>query len=261
MWTCGYPFWRKTHTNEESALPFLLPICVLTACAMIVSRSGRSVCPVGTLEAEEMEAYSAATEVISYSDRFEGHLSEVIAGLLPAQRIALSLSQADPSADGLSLTQYRRISICPDANNFRGETVSVCNIIRRVRGQKSPAEVAGIEHTVQEAEHAAISSIAPGVYTTVPQDAAKGVFERLGSPKVGGLGHELGTYAHEDGMRCGSDFPVEELDCRFEAGMTFTMEPAIITSCGRLCQEEVIAVSDTGCRYLSIPQEEIWLVR
>jgi hypothetical protein len=43
--------------------------------------------------------------------------------------------------------------------------------------------------------------------------------------------------------------------------MVFTMEPAILTSHGRLCQEEDIVITDTGCRFLSIPQKEVWLVR
>jgi len=71
----------------------------------------------------------------------------------------------------LSLTQYRRISRCLDANNFRGEIVASCNIMKRVRGQEPSAEVAAIELTVPEAERAAISSITPGVYTTIPRDA------------------------------------------------------------------------------------------
>jgi len=45
----------------------------------------------------------------------------------------------------------------------------------------------------------------------------------------------VGTFAHEGGMRCGSDYAIDELDCHLEAGMVFTMEPAIITSHGRLC--------------------------
>jgi Xaa-Pro aminopeptidase len=84
---------------------------------------------------------------------------------------------------------------------------------------------------------------------------------RRGYPKVGGLGHELGTFAHEGGMRCGSDYLMEELDCHFETGMVFTMEPAILTLHGRLCQEEDVAITDTGCRLLSIPQSEVWLVK
>ena len=43
--------------------------------------------------------------------------------------------------------------------------------------------------------------------------------------------------------------------------MFFTMEPAITTSHCRLCQEEDVAITEAGCRFLSIPQKEVWLVR
>ena len=62
-------------------------------------------------------------------------------------------------------------------------------------------------------------------------------------------------------MRIGSDYTIYELDCHLEEGMVFTMEPAIITSHGRLCQEEDVVITKTGCRLLSIPQKEVWLVK
>lgn len=365
---------RETHFTEEPALKFLLPAAVLPACALIVTRE-KSVCLVGALEAEEMEAYSPATEVISYrGEFFEQMLTDELKRLMPLRRIALNFSEVDPSADGLSLTQYRRLMRCLGAVGFDGEIISSCNIMKRVRGQKSKEEVAGIErtvkaamkiyesargalrsgmsgadiqryfqqqvhaiggefswpkpgnpfvsvgarssylckrppedvlarpgdlinvdfglrigdfasddqrsfyvlgegeteapeevrrafHAVQAAIRAAVKASAPGVYTTVPRDRANELFESLGYPKVGGLGHELGTYAHEGGMRIGSEFAIQELDQHLEEDMTFTMEPAILTSHGRLCQEEVVAITGDGCRFLSTPQTEVWLIR
>lgn len=124
-----------------------------------------------------------------------------------------------------------------------------------------PGEVQKAFEAVQAAIRAAVSVAAPGVMTTVPRDAANEVFQQLGYPPVRSLGHELGTFAHEGGMRCGMVSPSGEMDYHLEAGMTFTMEPAIITSHGRLCQEEVIAITADGCRMLSTPQKEVWKVR
>ncbi len=313
-----------------------------------------------------MQAYSPATEVVSYREGFDDRLTEILGRFMPARRIALNYSQTDPSADGLSLTQYRRLERCLQAAGFRGETLSSARIMKRVRAQRSPEEVAGIERTVlasmkiyesarevirsgmsgadiqrwfqrkvlelgadfswprqgnpfvsvgarssylckrppedvfaqpgdlinvdfglriddfasdnqrsfyvlengrgeppeevlrafsamQGAEREAVRVSGPGVLTTVPRDAANEVFERLGYPRVNGLGHELGTYAHEGGMRYGSLLQTDEMDQVLETGMTFTMEPAILTSHGRLCQEEVVTITEDGCRLLSIP--------
>ena len=365
---------RETHFTNEPGLQFLLPAAVFPLCALLITQAGESTCLVGALDAEEVESYGAVGEVIAYRGDFEPHLLSLLRRVSTARRIALNFSEVDPSADGLSYTQYRRITRCLDALGFQGELVSACNIMKRVRAQKSPEEVAGIERTVlaamqiyessrdfirsgvsgtdiqryfqsrvreidadyswpkavnpyvsigtrssylckrppadvfaqpgdlinvdfglridgfgsdnqrsfyvlepgqsaapdevqkafeavQAAIRAAVAAAAPGVYTTVPRDKANEVFESRGYPRVGALGHEMGTYAHEGGMRCGTAFWVDELDCHYETGMTFTMEPAILTAHGRLCQEEDVAITETGCRLLSIPQKEVWLVR
>jgi len=364
---------RETHFTPEPALLYLLPAAVLPLCALAIMRTGERICLVGALDAEEVESSGAASEVIAYRGNFEPHFASLVRRSLPARRIALNFSEVDPSADGLSYTQYRRVRRCLDEAGFEGELVSASNIMKRVRAQKSPEEVAGIERTVQAALRiydsardfirsglsgteiqryfqakvreidadfswpkpgnpyvsigtrssylckrppadvyaqpgdlinvdfglridgyasdnqrsfyvlgpgesqppdevqrafeavqaairAAVAAAAPGVYTTLPREKANEVFISRGYPTVGALGHELGSFAHEGGMRCGADFAVAELDCHFEPGMTFTMEPAILTSRGRLCQEEVVAITESGCRFLSPPQSEVWAV-
>lgn len=365
---------RETHYTPEPALMYLLPATVLPVTALVIGKNGQSVCLIGALDTEEVQAYGPDVEVISYRADFESLLEGVIKRFLPAKRLALNFSEVDPSSDGLSYTQYRRIVRLLDGLGFQGELVSATNIMKRVRAQKSAEEVAGIERTVlaamkiydsardfihsgvsgadiqrffqekvheidadfswprpgnpfvsvgprssylckrppadvfaqpgdlinvdfglridgyasdnqrsfyvlregetcaadevqkafeavQAAIRAAVAAAAPGVYTTLPRDKANEVFTSLGYPAVGGLGHEVGTFAHEGGMRMGSDFLINELDCHLETGMVFTMEPAILTSHGRLCQEEVVAITETGCRFLSIPQKEVWLVK
>ncbi len=365
---------RETHFTPEPAMLYLLPAAVLPLTALVVARTGESVCLIGAIDAEEVEAYGAVSEVVTYQANFDDRLLELVRRFMPAGRIALDFSEVDPSADGLSFTQYKRLMRTFEKAGFKGELVSASNIMKRVRGQKSPEEVAGIERTVlaamriydeargfirsglsgediqrffqskvreldadyswpragnpfvsvgarssylckrppadvfaqpgdlinvdfglridgygsdnqrsfyvlgpgeasapdevqrafetvQDAIRAAVASAAPGVHTTVPRDKANEIFEARGYPRVAGLGHETGTFAHEGGMRCGSVYLVDELDYRLETGMTFTMEPAILTSYGRLCQEEDIVITENGCRFLSIPQKEVWLVR
>lgn len=77
----------------------------------------------------------------------------------------------------------------------------------------------------------------------------------------GGYGHELGLFAHQGGIKAGRDQFRPELDKTLEENMIFTLEPAILTSCGRLCQEEVVQVRAGGGKMLSTPQSEIWLIR
>ncbi len=363
---------RETHFSSEPALMYLLPGAVLPLTALLITRAGSSACLAGALDTEEIAAYGAVDEVLTYRGDFDTHLAALLRRALPARRIALDFSEVDPSADGLSYTQFKRLERILGSLGFAGEFVSACNLMKRVRAQKSPEEIAGIERSVlaalkiyqaardfmrsglsgleiqrffqakvreldadyswprlgnpyvsigarssymckrppadvfaqpgdlinvdfglrldgfasdnqrsfyilgagesaapeevqrafeavQAANRAAVAAIAPGVYTTVPLAQANAVFANRGYPPVASLGHELGTFAHEGGMRCGLEYANPELDLHLEEGMTFTLEPAILTAHGRLCQEENIAVSATGCRLLSIPQEEIWL--
>lgn len=76
----------------------------------------------------------------------------------------------------------------------------------------------------------------------------------------GSYGHEIGIFAHNGGISAGYNPFKPELDKTLEYNMTFTLEPAIITSCGRLCQEEVVVCKKYGGEFLSRPQEEIWII-
>lgn len=367
---------RESHLTVEPALYYMLPCDVGGICALVLRKDGQSICLVNAMHWEEIVKYGAVDQVIQYSniEDFEHRLTHIIMIARKDGRIALNYSDSDPSADGLSLTQYKRLMKLMKAAGFNGEIVSSHKLMKRVRGQKSITEIEKIEYTVlqamkifesarsyirtgisgrdiqkyfqdkvhelgfdfswektgnpycsigtrssylcvrppedvyvqpgdlinvdfglridgfasdnqrsyyvlrenetqppeeirrafsavQEAIRAALAVMKPGVHTNVLRDAANEVFERYGYPKVGGLGHELGTFAHEGGISCGSDTGKADLDNYLEEGMVFTMEPAIITPYGRLCQEEVVVVTKNGGRLLSIPQEEVWLVR
>jgi Xaa-Pro aminopeptidase len=366
---------RESNLTVEPALYYMLPSDVGGICALVLKKNGNSICLVNSMHWEEMVKHGAIEQVIQYSniEDFEQKLTHIITAAKKNGRIALNFSNSDPSADGLSLTQYNRLLRLMNAAEFKGEVVSSHRLMKRVRGQKSPKEIAKIEYTVleamkifesarsyiktgvsgrdiqkffqdkvhelgadfaweksgnpycsigtrssylcirppedvcaqpgdlinvdfglridgfasdnqrsyyvlrkgetqapeeirrafyavQEAIRAAVAAMRPGIHTTVLRDVANEVFIKYGYPRIGGLGHELGTFAHEGGISCGSDIGKTDLDNYLEEGMTFTMEPAIITPYGRLCQEEVVTVTQDGGRYLSVPQEEVWLV-
>ena len=125
---------RETHFTPEPAMMYLLPAAVLPLTALVIAKTGESVCLVGALDAEEVEAYGAVAEVISYRGDFEAQLIECSSASCRRSKIALNYSEVDPSADGLSFTQYRRLMRCLEAVGFKGELISACNIMKRVRG-------------------------------------------------------------------------------------------------------------------------------
>jgi Xaa-Pro aminopeptidase len=74
-----------------------------------------------------------------------------------------------------------------------------------------------------------------------------------------GLGHQIGRFAHDGGMRLA---PTWELFGRrpfgiVEEGNVFTLEPNAATpNYGRVSLEEDVLVTADGCRFLSTPQRE-----
>lgn len=366
---------RETHMLGEPAFLFLLPGGMGHLSSMALFRTGESILLSTFLYIEEMEQYGGHDQNILYTDYndFDDKLTALIQRIPQNGRIALNMSDGDPSADGLSYTQYNRLMRLLERAGFKGEIVSSQGLMKRTRAQKSDAEVAGIERTVQIAmqafeeardfirpgvsgrdiqaffqqwvdarrydyswirsgnpyvsigsrssyycvrppanvfvepgdlvnvdfglrvagfasdnqrsyyalrkgetqppdevlrafeaiqacERAAVSAMKPGIHTAVLGEAASDVLEQRGYARVSGLGHELGTFAHEGGIGCGGIGNRKGLDYTLEKGMVFTMEPALLLSCGRLCQEEVVAVTADGGRMLSTPQKEVWVV-
>ena len=366
---------RETHLLTDPALTYLLPSSAgLTA--LVIAKTGESICLVSPMHIEEMEAYGAASRNVPYDGLtdFDDKLRAIIAAIPKDGHIALNFSDGDTSADGLRLTQYRRLERLFADVGFAGEIVSSQLLMKRTRAQKNEAEVERISVAVdcamglfddfrtvlrpgmsgrdiqkwfqdnalirgyeitdghggspfcsigarssyfcvkppvdifaqpgdlvnvdlgvrvneyasdnqrsyyilrpgetdapedlkrafrvmQEAQQAVLAAMKPGIDTTVLGEAASDVFEKYGYPRVTGLGHELGSFAHEGGMGCGGIGFRVGLDTTLEVGMTFTTEPAILTPYGRLCQEEVITVTPDGGKMHGRRQQELWLIQ
>ncbi|MCI2058101.1 MAG: M24 family metallopeptidase [Oscillibacter sp.] len=125
-----------------------------------------------------------------------------------------------------------------------------------------PEEVRRAFETIGEVNSALCAHMKAGVKSGDILRYANEIFVKNGYPeRTGGFGHEIGFYAHDGVVSPGTSRCEPEIDAAFLEGMTFTLEPAIITSHGRVCREEVVAVGKDGGRFLSTLQPEIWLIR
>jgi len=367
---------RETHLTTDPALMYMLPGTFIQMVALALTKTGQSICLCSPLHIEEVAQHGATQQNLAYRDYedFDDQLREIIREAPKNGRIALNFSEGDTSADGLSLTQFRRLKRLFAQAGFSGEIVSSQLLMKRTRAQKNPEEVRrigaavdaaltlfdefrsvlrpgmsgfdiqrwfqekalergyGIDYgrdgspfcsigarssyycvkppldvfvepgdlvnvdlgirlneyasdnqrsyyvlrpgeteapkelqrafrAMQEAQQAVVRAMRPGIDTTVLGQAASDVFEKHGYPRVSGLGHELGAFAHEGGMGCGGIGFRVGLDTALEVGMTFTTEPAILTPYGRLCQEEVITVTPEGGHMHGVRQAELWLIK
>ncbi len=124
-----------------------------------------------------------------------------------------------------------------------------------------PAEVRRAFDTVRGAIDAANSFLRPGRVGHEVDAVARAHITGHGYEEYAhGLGHQIGRFAHDGGMRLA---PTWELFGRrpfgiVEQGNVFTIEPNAATpNYGRVSLEEDVLVTADGCQYLSTPQREL----
>lgn len=370
---CG----RETHILGEPAMLFLMPTQMSGKTTVILTADDQRIVVGSSMQMEELTASGLFTQLITYPTlgEYESLVSDALRGLGPMKRIALDMSESDPSSDGLTFTAYAMLARCFAAAGVKAELVSSAPLMKAVRGRKSDQEVEMIAKAVDaamgvydvarplmragmsgrdvqklfkriiwerelgyswyEPENPYISVgarssylckrppddifIEPGDLVNVdlgiqvdgfasddqrsfyaPREGEKAppyevqhAFETIqemnatvcGHMKVGvnsddltkygneimlrngypqgykgGYGHEICIFAHNGGITAGYNPFKPELDKTLEYNMTFTLEPAILTPFGRLCQEEVVVVKEDGGHFLSRPQKEVWII-
>jgi Xaa-Pro aminopeptidase len=140
-----------------------------------------------------------------------------------------------------------------------------CSDLQRMyffgRRSQIPDEVQRAFETVREAIDAAAAFLRPGRIGHEVDAVARSRITGAGYEEYAhGLGHQVGRFAHDGGMRLA---PTWELFGRraygvVEQGNVFTIEPNALTpSYGRVSLEEDVLVTADGCRYLSTPQREL----
>jgi Xaa-Pro aminopeptidase len=128
----------------------------------------------------------------------------------------------------------------------------------------APAAVQRGFDTILKSIRDAAAAIRPGVTGAAIDDVARGVVTTAGYDEYPhGTGHQIGRVAHDGGggllprwERYG-DRPLLPI----EAGQCFTIEPRLtVAGHGIATCEDIVVVEETGAKFLSRPQEALWLV-
>lgn len=143
---------RETHLLTDPAFMYLIPCTPGSRTALCIMPSG-SVCITSGMHIEEMDKYGVCTQNIGYTtmDDFDQKFENLLRTIPKKGRIALNYSDGDTSADGLRLTEYRRLMAMLKKVGFEGEIVSSQLLMKRTRAQKNTAEVARIGRAVDAA--------------------------------------------------------------------------------------------------------------
>lgn len=130
---------------------------------------------------------------------------------------------------------------------------------------KACEEVQRAFDTLREAVKRAKDYMKPGVTGEEADAAARRYVESQGYPGWNyALGHQVGRMAHDGGMILAPKwerYNSSQVEQPMEAGMVFTLEPGIATSRGYVGIEEMVYITEDGAEFLSIPQQEIYLIK
>ncbi len=156
---------RESDTMGDPSMPLVVGTSVTWESAFLISRAGDHVAIVGTGDVENVKQTGAWDQVLGYVEGIGAVLRDEIAKRDP-NAIALNYSKDDNIADGLSHGMYLLLCDILDDTPYRERLVEAGAIPRKVRGRKSPTELARIRQAVATTERIWESTqryIKPGV--------------------------------------------------------------------------------------------------
>ena len=131
----------------------------------------------------------------------------------------------------------------------------VSDMTRVLNMGKPKKAIADIYKVVEEALHAGIDAIGPGVTLKEVDDTSRNVLKKHGHKLVHGLGHGIGLFVHEQPG-------IGQHDTPLQPGQVITIEPGIYLGAkGGVRLEDDILVTKTGAKNLSdLPTELEWTI-
>ena len=158
-------FVRETTETGDPILPIILGQPLTWQNALIITGSGDRIAIVGKYEDEAVRTTGAFNEVVPYTEGVRKPLITALERLNPAQ-IAINYSLDDVKADGLSHGMQNLLLRHLDGTDFADRLISAEEIIRIVRGCKTPGEIERMRTAIATTDQIfdAVASFAePGV--------------------------------------------------------------------------------------------------
>ncbi|OLV16925.1 M24 family metallopeptidase [Deinococcus marmoris] len=128
----------------------------------------------------------------------------------------------------------------------------------------APSELQAVFQAIYGAIDAAFGALKPGVQGVEVDAAARAALRQAGQPELShATGHQIGRHVHDGGTLLG---PAWERygaapQGTVKAGEVYTLEPTVVQSpLPSMIVEENVVVTQTGARWLSRRQEQLWLI-
>jgi Xaa-Pro aminopeptidase len=197
-------FVRESSANGDPVMPLIYGDGDLTwQSALILTRTGERIAIVGRFDAETAREVGAYQDVIGYDESLRLELLPILERIDPAC-IALNYSEDDVLADGLSHGLHTVLMGYLEGTPFAGRVVSAEDVIRALRGRKTPGEITRIRAAVETTRviyERTFAFVQPGMTEIEIGDYMQAQLDELG---VGSAWHD----GHCPTVNAGPDSPV-----------------------------------------------------
>jgi Xaa-Pro aminopeptidase len=181
------------ETGVDAWLTFVRETQNLTwQSALILTRRGDRIAIVGKFEDDAVKSTGAWSEVIPYVEGIRAPFTETLRKLDP-QSIAVNFSVDDVKADGLTHGMFLLLQDYLEGSPYGSRLVIADDIIRALRGRKTPGEVERIRAAVTTAEE---------ILGAIGKSAQPGMTEV-----------EVAQYMHKDAEGRGVDLAWDRYQC------------------------------------------------
>ncbi len=120
-------------------------------------------------------------------------------------------------------------------------------------------------YTIRDAIREAAAALKPGVEGwTIDRIARQHILDAGYAEYPHALGHQVGRHAHDgSALLCPQWDRYKNLPfLKVETGQVYTLEPRLtVQGAGVATIEEIVVVTETGCTFLSEPQQELYVVK
>jgi Xaa-Pro aminopeptidase len=179
---CWLTFNRETENHPDPGMELIVGTGVVRNSAFLLSAGGERVAITANFDTANIRALGVFGEVIGYDEDIRGTLLQVLSRLNP-QRIGLNYSTDDHTADGLTHGQWLLLNELLRDTPYAARLTSAAPLLARLRGRKTPTEVARIRGAV---------AVTQDIVALVTQQVRPGVSER-----------QIADFVHEEFRRRG----------------------------------------------------------
>jgi Xaa-Pro aminopeptidase len=151
---CWLTFVRETGIHPDPGVELVVGADVTWNSAFLFGKGGERTAIVGRYDVGNIRATGVFEEVIGYDEGIQRHLAAVLGRLNPA-RIGLNYSTDDSTSDGLTHGMRLSLEELLRDTPYPARFTSAAPLLSRLRGRKTPAEVACIRKAIATAEHIA----------------------------------------------------------------------------------------------------------